>query len=296
MSSNPNPKAVYQKTSDILAVFQNHVDNGCEHCISILKSGLGNVLVGHQQTKKQIIIRTAQQLEKDGYPVNQICDRISKSSKGLGFGDRYVRRCLETYPHRKMRLRWLREQVNNLRSAQQFRDQETVRKKDYKAVTLEDIKFLSPSKAKQVAKHQMQKAEWWQQQAKQNEQQAKGQTPTTTTTPTKQDEDKEKIIEDLRKQINELDTNTFYDQSFVIREGEKYVIELDLPLPDILEQIAAIINQNKRKDYYDKEYLAIPKQFDKLIISLRTAYANVYSLDKRTVELFRFPRCVKTCM
>jgi hypothetical protein len=28
------------------------------------------------------------------------------------------------------------------------------------------------------------------------------------------------------------------------------------------------------------EYLAIPKQFDKLIISLRTSYANEYSLDK----------------
>ena len=57
--------------------------------------------VEHQQTKKQIIIRTAQQLEKDGYPINQICDRISKSSKGLGFGDRYVRRCLEAYPQYK---------------------------------------------------------------------------------------------------------------------------------------------------------------------------------------------------
>ena len=30
----------------------------------------------------------------------------------------------------------------------------------------------------------------------------------------------------------------------------------------------------------NKEYLAIPKEFDKLIISLRTAYANELSLDK----------------
>ncbi len=30
----------------------------------------------------------------------------------------------------------------------------------------------------------------------------------------------------------------------------------------------------------DEEYLAIPKDHDKLIISLRTAYANEYSLDK----------------
>jgi len=30
----------------------------------------------------------------------------------------------------------------------------------------------------------------------------------------------------------------------------------------------------------NKEYLAIAKEYDKLIISLRTAYANEYSLDK----------------
>jgi hypothetical protein len=29
-----------------------------------------------------------------------------------------------------------------------------------------------------------------------------------------------------------------------------------------------------------KDYLAIPKEFDRLIISLRTAWANEYSLDK----------------
>ena len=29
-----------------------------------------------------------------------------------------------------------------------------------------------------------------------------------------------------------------------------------------------------------KEYLSIPKEFDKLIISLRTAWSNEYSLDK----------------
>jgi hypothetical protein len=30
----------------------------------------------------------------------------------------------------------------------------------------------------------------------------------------------------------------------------------------------------------NKEYLAIPEEFDKLIISLRTAYAKEYSPDK----------------
>jgi len=30
----------------------------------------------------------------------------------------------------------------------------------------------------------------------------------------------------------------------------------------------------------NKEYLAIPEQFDKLIISLKTAYTKEYSIDK----------------
>ena len=42
MSSNPNTtKEVYDKTSDLLTVFQNHIDNGCQHCLSIIKKGLG---------------------------------------------------------------------------------------------------------------------------------------------------------------------------------------------------------------------------------------------------------------
>jgi hypothetical protein len=40
----------------------------------------------------------------------------------------------------------------------------------------------------------------------------------------------------------------------------------------MLSQLHMLIN---------KEYLAIPEQFDKLIISLRTAYAKEYSLDKQ---------------
>ena len=39
----------------------------------------------------------------------------------------------------------------------------------------------------------------------------------------------------------------------------------------MLSQLHMLIN---------KEYLAIPKDHDKLIISLRIAYANEYSLDK----------------
>ena len=34
----------------------------------------------------------------------------------------------------------------------------------------------------------------------------------------------------------------------------------------------------------NKKYLAIPKQFDKVITSLRTAYANEYSLNKEQIS------------
>jgi len=36
----------------------------------------------------------------------------------------------------------------------------------------------------------------------------------------------------------------------------------------------------------NKEYLAIPEQFDKLIISFRTAYAKEYSLDKEQTSYY----------
>ena len=37
----------------------------------------------------------------------------------------------------------------------------------------------------------------------------------------------------------------------------------------------------------NKNYLAIPKQHEKLITSLRTAYAREYSLDKEQTSLQR---------
>ena len=36
----------------------------------------------------------------------------------------------------------------------------------------------------------------------------------------------------------------------------------------------------------NKEYLAIAKEYDKLIISLRTAYGNEYSLDKEQTSYY----------
>ena len=45
-----------------------------------------------------------------------------------------------------------------------------------------------------------------------------------------------------------------------------------------------------------KEYLAIPKEYDKLVIALRTANSTELSLDKETNKLFGFIRCSKTCL
>ena len=83
-----------------------------------------------------------------------------------------------------------------------YRQQEQLRKKAVKEITFDDISKgdFPKSKLKQVVKHQMQRADWWEQQAKQNEAKA------GTTAPTKQDDDmdKDKIIEDLRKEIKGL--------------------------------------------------------------------------------------------
>ena len=54
-------------------------------------------------------------------------------------------------------------------------------------------------------------------------------------------------------------------------ESMKVLISFGTEHKQMLSHLAMIVS---------KEYLCIPKEFDKLIISLRTAYANEYSLDK----------------
>ena len=39
-SIKTSTEEVYDKTSSLLRVFQEHIDNGCPHCNSILKNGL----------------------------------------------------------------------------------------------------------------------------------------------------------------------------------------------------------------------------------------------------------------
>jgi hypothetical protein len=37
---NTSIEEVYQKTSNLLTQIQNHADQGCSHCLELLKSGL----------------------------------------------------------------------------------------------------------------------------------------------------------------------------------------------------------------------------------------------------------------
>ena len=85
-----------------------------------------------------------------------------------------------------------------------YRQQEQLRKKAVKEITLDDISKgdFPKSKLKQVVKHQMQKADWWEQQAKQNEQAEKADNNNNTGTKQEEndDKDKDKIIKDLKKE------------------------------------------------------------------------------------------------
>ena len=142
------------------------------------------------KTKKQIVREMAVQLEQAGYPINEICDRLSKSLKGL-VNDRTVRDALES--KYKDQSQSQVAALQNHDGGSLYRQQEQLRKKAVKEITLDDISKgdFPKSKLKQVVKHQMQRADWWEQQPKQNE--AKG--PLT-----KQEDDKDKIIADLREE------------------------------------------------------------------------------------------------
>jgi uncharacterized protein with NRDE domain len=106
-------------------------------------------------------------LEKLGYPTNQICDKITKTLKGV-VSDRHVQEALDAKykDHEQSRLG---KMAGNHDGRNVLAQQEQVSKKDVKDITLEDIKRLNKTKARQVAKHQISKALWWEQQAKQKE-------------------------------------------------------------------------------------------------------------------------------
>jgi hypothetical protein len=135
------------------------------------------------KTKKQIVKEMAQDLEKAKYPVDQIFDKLSKYLKGL-VHESTIRDALDTKYKNPEQSAVAKQQIHE--GEEDPRQQEQVKKKDVKDITLEDIKLLDKAKARQVAKYQISKALWWEQQAKQWEDKAKELT---------------KEIEDLKKQI-----------------------------------------------------------------------------------------------
>jgi hypothetical protein len=110
-------------------------------------------------------------METEGYPVNQICDRISKSSKGLGYGDRYVRKCLDDKYKNPIKLAEASAQKATV-ADQKFHDQE-LKKKDIKDYTVQDIKIANVTQLRKLCKTRMQKGDFWERLAKQNEDKAK---------------------------------------------------------------------------------------------------------------------------
>jgi hypothetical protein len=66
--------------------------------------------------------------------------------------------------------------------------------------------------------------------------------------------------------------NTNYEKDDIDPENMKVIpVNFSTEHKNMLSHLHLMVN---------KEYLAIPEKFDKLIVSLRTAYAKEYSLDK----------------
>jgi hypothetical protein len=183
------------------------------------------------RTKKEIVREIAVEMENKGYPVYQICDRLSKSYKGL-VSDRTVRDSLDAKYKNSEQSEVIKMQENH-EGGNLYPQQEQVSKKDYKEVTQDDIEFLSPSKAKQVAKYQMSLAQWWEQQAKQNQQEVLSED---------KDKDKDKIIADLKKEKEEL-------KKFVDELASAYSDALDPKWTDaeVGQQIRAMVRKAKKE-------------------------------------------------
>ena len=120
-------------------------------------------ILQHNQSKKLEILRTAQELENQGYPITKICDRITKALQGPKYetSGSYVRKVLPPkYKDQEQMATALKQNNGKNAGYKDYRLRDQVAKKRVEEVTLEDVKFLNWSKAKQVAKHQMEKALW----------------------------------------------------------------------------------------------------------------------------------------
>ena len=133
------------------------------------------------RTKKEIVKEMAEDMEKANYPVNQICDRLAKSLPPL-VSERTVRDALDS-KYKNTEQSEVAKLQQNQEGGSLYRQQQQVAKKPVEQITLEDLKLADfpKSKLKQLAKHNMQKVLWLEQQDKQNKDKDKEQEPKAKT-------------------------------------------------------------------------------------------------------------------
>ncbi len=120
------------------------------------------------KTKKQIVREMATEMEKVGYPTNQICDRLTKSIKGL-VSERTVRDALDA-KYKNTEQMEVAKMQQNYDGGSHYRQQEQLKNKDIKEYTREDIKLINNiAILRKVAKYHMERADWFEQQLKQEQ-------------------------------------------------------------------------------------------------------------------------------
>ena len=126
-------------------------------------------ILQHNQSKKLEIIRTAQVLENQGYPITKICDRMTKGLQGPKYetSGSYVRKVLpEKYKDQdQMATAFQQNQSGDTRYPQQ----EQLRKKDVKEYTIEDSKHANLTQLRKAYRQKFSEAEWWKLQTEQNQ-------------------------------------------------------------------------------------------------------------------------------
>jgi hypothetical protein len=127
--------------------------------------------------KAQRVVWAAKELDGLNYPKSEICARLTKTLKGL-VSERHVREALDKYPQYKNPTKMAEASAEDHGRGDIAATTEELEKKPVKEITLEDINKgnFSKSKLKQVAKHSLARALWWEQQAKQ-EQEKRSQQP-----------------------------------------------------------------------------------------------------------------------
>ena len=120
------------------------------------------------KTKKQVIKEMALQLEQANYPVNQICDRLTKSLKGL-VHERTVRDALDSKYKNVEQMNIALQQNQEGGTLYRQQQQQELEQKEIKDFDFEDIEIANVTQLRQVAKHFMSRSFWWEQQVKQKD-------------------------------------------------------------------------------------------------------------------------------